>query len=67
MMARDIRETTRGMEDSFFSSMFDRQFYFNHVNLHGAQGSFAEYLAIIVGIREDDGQILMEMQQKYLL
>lgn len=52
-----------------FSQLFDRTFYLNLLNKYGNHDGkhFVEYLAIIVGFRDDDGTILTELQQKFLL
>ena len=52
-----------------FSQLFDKTFYLNLLNKYGNHDGkhFVEYLAIIVGLRDDDGTILTELQQKFLL
>lgn len=64
-------ENSTQIEDvqAYFSNMFGPTFYKNSINkFHSADNKdFLEYLAIILGLRDDDGTILTEMQQKFIL
>jgi hypothetical protein len=53
----------------YFGNMFDPTFYRASVNkFHTTDNKdFLEYVAIILGLRDDDGTILTEMQQKFIL
>ena len=71
---REEIETEQGMSNperliSHFGNLFDSNFYINLINRYPTFNGkdFTEYLAIIVGLREDDGQRLMDYQAKYLL
>ena len=71
MQVEIIQNTYPEKEDlvNHFSQLFDRTFYLNLLNKYGNHDGkhFVEYLAIIVGLRDDDGTILTELQQKFLL
>jgi hypothetical protein len=54
-----------GMEEAFYSSMFDSKFYMTLINHYNKNTEdmrlFVDYLMVIIGFKEDDGTCLMEM------